>query len=419
MSLTGRLLGKPAERTPLVHALVSAGTRVGVTPYNWRLLKSTRHPQLHLQGRGDTTLPPYEARAPHSVSEDDVALCERLIVAYASALGGRPGEDQADGMWSWIYETRQRELAEILQRRDAPALALTLASMFRSTFVLGMAPGALIEHSRSRLGARVWRAKSTDGLLSLAEALGIVAVQDAEQGRGIGAIELGLTGLVAQVETAVGYPIDFPDVGAPHGVSIAGRLLTIDSAEQIYSAIRVEQALRLHLPAEAARAPRIVEIGGGYGAMAYWFLRGSVAALRYTIVDLPIVGVLQGYFLSKTLGASQVSLFGEPAARVVLVPNTALDEVQTPCDVLVNKDSMPEMPTDAVLEYLAWTRSGCTGIFFSCNQESAREVLGDQHGMVPRLVEQTGGFVRLRRDQSWVRAGYVEEIYATMDTSPA
>jgi hypothetical protein len=32
--------------------------------------------------------------------------------------------------------------------------------------------------------------------------------------------------------------------------------------------------------------------------------------------------------------------------------------------------------------------------------------------MVPRLVEQTGGFARLRRDQSWVRAGYVEEIYA-------
>ena len=62
---------------------------------------------------------------------------------------------------------------------------------------------------------------------------------------------------------------------------------------------------------------------------------------------------------------------------------------------------------------------GLLGIFFSCNQESTREVHGDEQGMVPRLVERTGGFERLRRDQSWVRAGYVEEIYALTDAGTA
>ena len=420
VSITGRLLGKPAERTPLARTLVRAGTRVGVTPYNWRLLKSTRHPQLHLQPRSAVAQPPREARAPHPVSDADIALCERLIAAYDAALGGRTGGEQADGMWSWIYETRQRPLAQILDARDARALALALASMFRSKFVLGMAPGALIDHSQSWLGALIWRATAVDGLVSLAEALGIVAVQDAAQGRGMSALDdEGRPGLVERVETSLGYSIGFPDVGAPYGVSVHGRLLTIDSAEQIYSAVRVEQALRLHLSAQAARAPRLVEIGGGYGLMAYWFLRGAMAPLRYTIVDLPIVSVLQGYFLSKTLGESEVSLFGEDPAHVVLLPNTALGDVQTPYDALVNKDSMPEMPADAVLEYLAWARGNCEGIFFSCNQESTREVLGAEQGMVPRLIEQTGGFARLRRDQSWVRAGYVEEIYALTDAGRA
>ena len=43
---------------------------------------------------------------------------------------------------------------------------------------------------------------------------------------------------------------------------------------------------------------------------------------------------------------------------------------------------------------------------------------GDELGMVPRLVEQAGGYTRLRRDLSWVRAGYVEEIYAVAAAEP-
>jgi hypothetical protein len=415
VSIVTRIFGKPAERTQLAHALVSAGRRVGVTPYNWRLLKSTRHAQLHVRTRGGDA-PAYVARAPHPVSADDLTLCERLIAAYHAALKGRAAEEQVDGMWSWIYETRQRRLAETLETRDAAGLAGELAAMFQSTFVLGMAPGAFIDHSQSRLGGHIWRVKAVDGLVSLGEALGVVAVQDAEQGRVTAALEGGLPRLVAQLEETLGYGIDFPDVGAAHGVVIDGRLLTIDSGEQIYTAVRVERAIVLHL--EGVDAPHVVEIGGGYGSMAYWFLHGAVKPSRYTIVDLPIVSVLQGYFLSKTLGTGKVSLYGEDPASVVLVPNTALDEVP-PCDALVNKDSMPEMPVAAVLEYLAWARRSCTGIFFSCNQESTREVLGDEQGMVPRLVAQTGGFERLRRDQSWVRAGYVEEIYALTDAERA
>lgn len=418
MNPRDRLMGTSGERTPLALALIRARTRVGVTPVNWRLLKSTRHPRLHLQPWARTRQLRYEARAPHPVSEADVVLCDRLTKAYHGARAGSSEGQQVDGVWSGIYAAHQAELAGILDAGDARALALALSSMFQSRFVLGVAPGTLIDHSVSHLGARIWSVKSVDGLLSLAEALGVVAVQDAEQGHGLPPLDFGLAGLVEKVEASLGFPIDFPDVGAAHGVSVVGRLLTIDSAEQIYSAFRVREALRLHLSADTAAAPRIVEIGGGYGSMAYWFMRGGIAPSRYTIVDLPLAGVLQGYFLSKTLGDSEVSLFGEAPARLVLLPNTALGDVETPYHALLNKDSMPEMPTRTVLQYLNWTCETCEGIFFSCNQESAGQYRGDPQGIVPQLVEQTTGFALQRRDQSWVRAGYVEEVYTvTQPTS--
>ena len=409
MTLAGRVLGRAGERTALALALSSAGERVGITPYNWRLLKGTRRPQLHLQPRRSLPCPPSAALPPKPVTEADEALCARLIDAYRAALAGQSSDAQASGMWSWIYETRQRPLAEILDRGDPSALAAELASMFRSTFVLGVAPGSLGSHADSRIGARIWRVRLLDGLISLGEALSVVPASSAEQGHPTRAFEGGVSTLVERIEGAVGFTIGFPDVGAPYGMLLGDRLVTIDSPEQIYSAVRLDEALRLHLP--AAGLPRIVEIGGGYGATCLWLLsRRDVD--RYVIVDLPIVGVLQGYFLSRALGEPNVSLFGEPPARVVLTPDTALATLDAPYDVLLNKDSMPEMPEATMLEYLRWARSTCRGIFFSSNQESTAAFLGQRQGVVADAAARVGGFSRLRRDQSWVRPGYVEEIYA-------
>jgi hypothetical protein len=181
-------------------------------------------------------------------------------------------------------------------------------------------------------------------------------------------------------------------------MSVGGRLIPLEWPEQIYAASR----LRAVGPMRT-----VVEIGAGYGAMAYWAVRLNTID-RYTIVDLPIVNVLQGYFLSKAIG--EVTLFGEPQGRIAVLPNTALGEIETPVDLVINKDSMPEMPEDAMLEYLTWARSSCRS-FFSYNQEARADFQGEKQNNVPHGVETVGGFELVRRDASWVRRGYVEEIY--------
>jgi hypothetical protein len=145
--------------------------------------------------------------------------------------------------------------------------------------------------------------------------------------------------------------------------------------------------------------------------MCYWFAKCTKHPGTYTIVDLPIVNVLQAYFLGQALGHEQISLYGEAAAPVRIVPNFALGQVDAPFEVLVNKDSLPEMPPETMIEYLKWGAANCTGLFYSYNQEAAMEFLGEPQGVVHSAVASLGDFDRVRRDRAWVRDGYVEEVY--------
>ncbi len=396
----------------LKRILIRLGTPIGVTRNNWTLLEIMSRPWWLYRPRGRVPAGKIERRSPNPVTAADVALCERLLAAFAASTSrDAPGGETHSGIWAWILETYQRQLAQALTHGDAHDLAQLLASMFQEDFVWGTAPGGHVRESDSRLGARIFGLKSLDSLVSLAEALGVVPVENPEQGRAGIAFDAGTAELVARIDRALGFRVDAPDVGAPFGLVIDERLITLEAPDQIYAALRLDQAIRAHLHRRLGSAPTVVEIGGGYGGMCYWFLRIHPDTARYTIVDLPIMNVLQGYFLTQALGPTAVSFFGEPSAQVALVPNTALAAIETPFDVLVNKDSMPEMPQDTMVDYLEWGRLSCSGFFYSYNQEATADFLGKTQGVVHAAVGQIGGFNRIRRDQSWLRRGYAEEIY--------
>jgi len=386
------------------------GARLGLPLFTWQLLESIRRPEWLYRSNGLLPRGKLYFREPQPVSEADIDLCERLIASYSAVQ--ELSSEETGGMWSTIFASHQRQLAGALERRDATVLAEMLASMFRADFMFGIAPGSLVRESKSRLGARIWWLKGLEGLLSLAEALGVTGVDNPEQGTpGRAFIDVGIDGVVEKIETHLGISMNFPEVGAPYGILADEQLITLESPEQIYAAERLRQAMRLHLSPESWNHPRIVEIGAGYGGMAYWFLRMQKTVESYVIVDLPIMNVVQGYFLSRALGPDVVSFFGESPAQITIVPNSALASVAVPYDVLLNKDSMPEMPERAMLDYLVWARSGCDGLFFSYNQEAAAQFDGVSQSLVPEAVERVGGFARVRRDASWLRRGYVEEIY--------
>lgn len=344
-----------------------------------------------------------DARPP---TAGDLDLCERLVAAHTAATASAP---PAEGMWAEdLFEERQSALTRPLADQDARSLAFALAEMFRTDVVLGMAAGSLGAREQTRLSRRVSWLNTVGKLVALGEALGAVRVENPEQGGVAVGLADGPDAVVTAIQSVLGLSIDFPEVGAAYGVLAAGRLITPDTPDQLYGAHRLLEAVQLHLEKRAAVS--VVEIGGGYGGMAYWLLR--MRELPYTIVDLPLVNVIQGYFLAKALGADAVRLYGERGkATVTVLPDHALEDIEGPVDVVVNKDSMPEIPLTAVKTYLEWTKRNCTGILYSYNQEAGAEFHGTAQNVVPEVVAQIGGFTRIRREPSWLRRGYAEEIY--------
>ncbi len=404
-------LGRLKENRRLWDILIRSGVRVGITPHNWLLLETMSRPWWLYRSRGRLAPSAIERRAPAAVTEADVALCARLITAFATATSPDRAEWRTRGLWAWMFDAYHRELADPLERGDASELARVLASMFTRRITRGLTTD--FASSRSWLGSRILSIRSLDRLLSLAEAVGAVPVEGPEQRHGGLVFDGDAAELIARIDETLAVRVDCPPVGAPFGITADGHLITFDTPEQIYAAARLDQAIDAHLPGHEEISLRVVEIGAGYGGMCYWFMRMRPATARYTIIDLPIMNVLHGYFLAQTLGSMRVSFFGEPQAQISVLPNSALAEVEAPFAVLANKDSMPEMPYDAMAEYLEWGSENCDGLFYSYNHETGPRFMGHTEG-IPETIQRLGGFNRIRRDHSWLRRGYVEEIYMSL-----
>jgi hypothetical protein len=91
--------------------------------------------------------------------------------------------------------------------------------------------------------------------------------------------------------------------------------------------------------------------------------------------------------------------------------------VERNVDLLLNENSMPEMPESTVEEYIRWAQRVVRGVFYSYNQETDRPAQGVPQVLVPAVVNRVGGFQRISRDLSWIRRGYVEEVYLAEDAS--
>jgi hypothetical protein len=288
--------------------------------------------------------------------------------------------------------------------------------MFQEDFVYGLAPGSLFKCSRGLFGRKIWSLKYWDEVVSLAEYLGLLRVECPESHQAVSSLAVDIHAIISAIEQSLGMSISFPDVGSPYGIVANNSLIMMEQLEHIYVGLRVNEAISAHLTAQENDALNIVEIGGGYGGLAYWlFQLGLPAGSHYTIVDLPVVNVLQTYFLAGTLGPERIALFGEPrfpTTCISIVPTHAVRMGQcSPVDVLINENSMPEMSEAIVTDYLSWARDNLRGIFYNYNKEAGAIVRGQREPWVSEIVSRIGGFARLYRGLSWVRSGYVEEVY--------
>lgn len=325
------------------------------------------------------------------VDADDSRIIDRVVTAYRRSVG----RDYygPDSMWRIFREERQRDLHELLMHGPPEKLAEALRSPKDNNLLYGFE--MLFKERVDDLAAnprqtRIFGARLKDQLVRLAEALGTLRVENPESGPWLENLNLRVPELVEAVERKLGFSLDLTAFYAGLlGLPMPGGVLTYRMIHAAYCASRVK----------ALTSGTVLEIGGGIGHLACYARR---LGLDFTIVDLPMTNVAQGYFLMRTLGEEAVVLEGEPVRAGAIKVLTPAHLGSAPrYDLVVNVDSLTEVGSEVAKGYLRWIVKN-SGIFLSVNHEINAFTVNELLREFPNVT--------VERFPYWMRNGYVEEI---------
>jgi len=344
-------------------------------------------------------------------SEDHDAIIDRLIAYYRRLKADAVHRGIAANldMWTWITGLH-RPFVEMLDAADHRRIGETLLNIACGPLVVGY----LDYESHQRLKADRWARKREakhviDKLISLGEALACAPARCVEQGAWeYHNDDIDHKKILASIEEMVGFEIAPPRAGGgTFGLSVGPNVFCMRDLIAIYVAARLRQLL----PHQKERC--IAEIGGGTGSLAYYLVKAGMG--RVSVYDLPTVGIVQGYYLMRSLGATRVWLYGETKSDTAVAQVkpywTIADLPDRSVDAFVNVDSLPEIELSAAQDYIRLIQAKGKHFFLSVNQEGQAEFGSVPQSVVYRLVERNGGFERVYRFPHWMRRTYVEELY--------
>ncbi len=147
----------------------------------------------------------------------------------------------------------------------------------------------------------------------------------------------------------------------------------------------------------------ICEIGPGLGRTAYF--AKLLGAKKYTLVDLPICSLSQGYFLINSLPNSAFSFSGDNDIGEGIefrVPDDFFKNSSI-YDVILNVDSITEIGINRAKKYLTEIIKK-TNYFLSINHECKQYT-------VRSLSKEFKDLKLISSSRSWLRPGYIEELY--------
>jgi len=321
------------------------------------------------------------------------ALAARVIAAFAAANGDRdpcPAHFVA--------------FTDALGSGDADAVAGQLAALGKATVAQGFLGGAR-QHDRARdprFAERLAR-WTYDKLVSLAEAVGALPLENPETGPwGVNALS-DPADLFRQVEAALGTDLTPPmTIGGHLGIAVGrGIVLHMRMLDAIHAAWRLRQ---LSEGLGLGRGARIAEIGPGAGLTAFYALR--LGLTRYRLFDTAAMNAIQAYVLA---GSGQaIALAGEAEMPAAILPNAAFAGLHPgTVDIMFNTDSLVEIAAGGGADHLRdAARIGIAHIM-SINPDAVLP----GHPSAARMICETGDYRLIARHRHWLRAGYAEEHY--------
>ena len=343
-----------------------------------------------LAHRGVRQLPLIEAPVPPPHTD----ITARICAAWA----------QADSVPPPSLEAYQQDLVAALDRGDAEAVADELAGLGRARIAQGFLGGA---RQHERAGDRQFAERlarwTYDKLLSLAEAVGAIRIENPENGPWGLTLQIEPADLFRAITETLAADLTPPEhIGGYLGIAVGdGVVRQMRMLEAIHTAWRLRQlADTLGLGADI----RMAEIGAGSGLVAFYSAR--LGLRNYRLYDRPAMGAVQAHVLMGE--GLDVSLPGEPAKGIAILDIRDFGAAKPgSIDLLLNIDSLPSTGCGEAIAHIAEARRLGVGHLLSTNHEVRRP----DHTPVTELVRLAGGYRLASRHRHWLRVGYVEEHY--------
>jgi SAM-dependent methyltransferase len=329
---------------------------------------------------------------------DDSMLVKRLAAAYRLADGEH--DTCGNSMWQMFFDTYHKEIHHTFKTGALSEIASLLRDPSSSNLFYGYDHlcACFIKSYNSRASQRGTALTCLAGLIRICEAMGAIRFYNAEP-HNYAEPPWETDKVIRLIEQELGMTLTFPNPYPNEpGLKTAHGLASHRAIAAVYQAWRIKELVK------NISNPRVVEIGGGLGRTAYYSYKLGIK--DYTLIDIPITSIAQGYFLGRTIGEDRVSFLGEDATAAdpkikILSPKNFLDNDDT-YDLVVNVDSLTEIDPQVARAY--WTRiEKSTGTFLSINHERNAFT-------VREFIRESPKVASVDRQNFWMRYGYVEEL---------
>ena len=347
------------------------------------------------------------------IDQIDKTIISRIKKSYSFSMSNKQGNKS--GLWDNSLNQYYHEIHDSILNKDNTLELFN--NMFNSKFLYGIASGDIVKHSNSFLGKKIWNLKYIDSIISLSSYLGITRYEAPQQGDFAQYSKVDLENIIVSIEEKIKSNISFPNIGSPYGIIIKDNLLTQEDLEHLYAALRIKEHLtHLGLLKESNKF-NFLEIGGGYGGLCRWLniiLEKNINT--YTMVDLPLISQIQAFFLSSFFKKDNIVLSNEKNnlnSKIILKTNLEyLNDTENNYNIVINQNSMPEMSDEIVEEYLNKISNDNLKYFISFNHEAISTHFSQKQVSVREISEKNPKLNLISRNPSFMRNGYLEEIYS-------
>ena len=180
-----------------------------------------------------------------------------------------------------------------------------------------------------------------------------------------------------------------PLIGNPYGYTIDGQFIRAGADYQHYYSSIIGRLIR------GPGHKTVIEIGGGFGGMAYYLMRDS-SDLTYLDFDLPENVALTSFYLLTAFPDKEIALFGEVDMETtdiqrydaVLMPSFEMHKLRNDSvDLTFNSYSLAELSRETVDDYISHINRFTSKFIFHVNHTKVSLVKSSDFGISKEKFE--------------------------------